>query len=287
MGSGLKGAGWAYLTFVRYGVGGVLIAAGASIMAGSLPIYLKPLGLGFALSGAVLLPVVGARLARLSKQFEPPRMPFILAGAMFWGGVVLSAVTYNVWEKAHPEIAAKKAADRKAKAEVAAAQERDEAARLAREEQAAALAKRGDRQRALNEMWGQVTAQMEPCEKSQQYLAEVLGRPGALVQSYQMATQGQQVCLHARTGIQQIKAPDALSERAAKLTTEGLALCADAMLARLTFMSIAVKVIDGDRRPSRLAEAQVQNQAAGAITLQCVAKLTEAGLTDGLKLEKR
>lgn len=286
MGSGLKSAGRAYLRFVRYGVGGVLIATGANIVAGNTPVYLKPLGLGLALAGALLLPVTGARLARLSKQFEPPRIPFILAGAMLWGGVVLSVVAYNAWETAHPEIAAKKAADRKAKADAAAARERDETARLAREEQAAVLAKRGERQRALNAMWGQVTAQMEPCEKSQQYLAEVLGRPGALVQSYQMAAQGQQVCFQSRTGIQQIRAPDALSERAAKLTTEGLELCADAMLARLTFMSIAAKVIDGDRRPSRLAEAQAQNQAAVATTLQCVAKLTEGAMADGLKLEK-
>lgn len=286
-GSKFKSFGRAYLSFVRYVAGGVMIVTGVGMIATASPIYIKPFGLCLAIAGALLLPVTGTQLAKRSKQFEPWYVPLIMAGAALCVGVVFSVIGYNAWEKAHPEIAAKKEADRKAKADAEQAQERAEAARLAQQEQAVALTKRGERQLALSTMWGQVTAQMEPCEKSQRYLAQLLGRPGALVQSYQMASQGQQVCFQSHSGLRQITVPANLSEKASKLATEGLAGCVDAMLARMTYLDLAGKVIDGDRRPSKLAEAQAQNQAADMATLQCVAKLTEAALADGLKLEKR
>lgn len=286
-GSRVKSVGRGYLKFIQYGAGTAMIATGLAILATASAIYIKPFGLCFALSGALLLPITGQQLAKRWKQFEPWYVPLLMAGAALWGGIVFSVASYNTWQQAHPEIAAKRAADRKAKEAADEAKKKAEADRLAKQEEATALASRGDRQKALNLMWGQVTAQMEPCEKSQRYFAELLGQPGAIVQSYQMARQGQQICFQSRTGLQQIAVPDILSEQASKLATEGLEGCANAMLARMTYLSIAGKVIDGDRRPSRLAEAQAQSQAADAATLQCVAKLTEAAMADGLKLEKR
>ena len=286
-GSRAKSFGRAYLSFVRYVAGGVMIVAGAGMLLTPAPIYTKPFGLCFAIAGALVLPVTASWLGNRAKQFQPWYVPFLMAGAALWGGVVFSAIAYSAWEKAHPEIAAKHTAQRKAKEQAEQAQARAEAAQKAKQDQAAALAKRGERQQAFSSMWGQVTAQMEPCEKSQRYLAKLLGRPGTLVQSYQMASQGQQVCYQTYNAVRQITAPAVLSDKASKLATEGLAGCAEAMLARMTYLDIAGKVIDGDRRPSKLAEAQAQNQAADLATLQCVAKLTEAGLADGLKLDKR
>lgn len=283
-GSKAKSFGRAYLTFVRYVAGGVMIIAGAGMLLTPTPIYTKPFGLCFAIAGALVLPVTAPWLGKRAKQFQPWYVPLLMAGAALWGGVVFTAIAYSAWEKAHPEIAAKLAAERKAKEQ---AQARAETAQRAKQDQAATVARRGGRQQAFSSMWGQVTAQMEPCEKSQRNLAKLLGHTGTLVQSYQMASQGQQVCYETYNAVRQITAPAVLSDKASKLATEGLAGCADAMLARMTYLDIAGKVIDGDRRPSKLAEAQAQNQAADMATLQCVAKLSEAGLADGLKLEKR
>lgn len=285
--STVQSVGRAYLSFVRYVGGGVTIVTGAGMLLTPAPIYIKPFGVCLAIAGVLVLPVTASWLGKRAKQFQPWYVSLLMAGAALWGGVVFSVIAYSAWEKAHPEIAAKLAAQRKAKEQAEKEQVRAEVAQRAKQDQAAALAKRGERQQAFSAMWGQVTAQMEPCEKSQRYLAKLLTRPGTLVQSYQMASRGQQVCYQTYNAVRQITAPAALSEKASKLATEGLAGCAEAMLARMTYLDIAGKVIDGDRRPSKLAEAQAQNQAADLATLQCVAKLTEAGLADGLKLEKR
>ena len=284
--SRLKSVGKTYFTFVRYVVGGVMIVIGSGVAFGSGPIYIKPFGFCLSIAGGFLLPIVGRLLADRSRQFARWYNPPIAAVGTLVIGFALTVVASTAWDSAHPEHAAKREAQRKAEEQGAQARDAKEQARKALQQQVVAKEAQSNLQSAVTAMWGQVTSYIEPCEKSQRYLADVLGRPGALVQSYQMASQGQQVCFQARSGLQAITVPEELSQNASKLAAEGLSGCADALLARMTFMTIATKVIDGDRRPSKLAEAQAQNQAADMATLQCVAKLTEAAQTDGISLEK-
>ncbi len=131
-------------------------------------------------------------------------------------------------------------------------------------------------QRSFDRLWTEVLRYTQPCENAQNRLANIFAQGNFSVEAYDAARRGQVTCLDSYQSLQSMASPDSLPSDAKQNVQTGLKACADAALARMTFMSKAASIIDGDRRPSNVSAAKAQSEAAQISTLQCV-----AGITDG------
>jgi hypothetical protein len=118
-GSKLKSVGRAYLRFTRYGVGGLMTIIGVMMVAKGEPAFLRPFGVFFLIAGLLILPPIGRMMGERWPKLSPWYAAPLLAALSLLIGFATTVAGLVVWEKAHPEIVAKREADRKALASAA------------------------------------------------------------------------------------------------------------------------------------------------------------------------
>lgn len=249
-------------------------------------------------SACVALPPLSKRLAAYLPLFRRrfgPLFAVIL-------GVAATVVTLQmslVIEKSIDPEAAKfrqaRQAEEKRTRDIAA---KDEARKASIEESQIAQAAAASRlqparksshqfQSTFDQFWAEVLLYTQPCENAQKRLAETFAQGNFSVDAYEIARRGQQTCFSSYQSLQTMVSPESLPSGAKQSVQIGLKACADAALARMTFMSKAASIIDGDRKPSSVAAAKVQAEAAQISTLQCVAGIMDGATKAGAKIGDR
>lgn len=246
------------------------------------------------LACAFALPAVTGKAAHRLPVIGRSFGPLLAMAAITALGIICSLISISVEKRFDPEAASarkgqadkwneeREAASAKRQSELSAVAQRESASKR----QAAATA-RAEVEQDFNRVWLSVTDALDPCEQAQQSFGEQLRSGAFSAAAYQEAASGRQACFAAYRALQVISPPSGISDESASLTKAGIESCASAAMARMTFFDIASSIIDGDRRPSRLAAAKAQNDAARSATLQCVAQIMGGAGKSGVKISKK
>jgi hypothetical protein len=210
--------------------------------------------------------------------------PLLGMAALTAFGVVCFIIGVSIEERLDPEASAAR------QARIETSKQKREADRLAAEQQQkvkdtrTVQQKHAGTEQDINRLWVTVKNALEPCEQAQQSLGQRLRQGAFSAAAYQEAEAGRQVCFASYRKLQSVKLPAYISSESRAATKAGLESCAAAAMARMTFFNVASSIIDGDRRPSQLAAAQSQNDAAQNETLRCVAQIMDGAAKAGVKI---
>lgn len=120
--SNSKSLAKALLGLFGYVLGTIVALSGISMVLAANPPSLRPVGLLLVLAGLLLMPPTGKRLGerwpKLSAWYTAP----LLGGMILTVGLTTILVITADWEREHPEIVAKREADRKARQDAARAE---------------------------------------------------------------------------------------------------------------------------------------------------------------------
>lgn len=275
-----------------YGLARVLtFAAGLLLLLMGIGAMVKPLGFpeiamgSFAvLASTFAIPAIARRSAGRFPVIARSYGPLLAMAVVAALGIVGFLIGVSLEERFDP----KAAADRQARIETS--QKKREAERVAIERQQKAKAtrsvqyERAGTEQDFNRLWVAVKNALEPCEQAQQSLGQQLRRGAFSAAAYREAETGRQVCFASYRKLQAVALPPGISSESKAATKAGLENCASAAMARMTFFNVASSIIDGDRRPSQLAAAQSQNDAAQNETLRCVAQIMDGAAKAGVKI---
>lgn len=128
-----------------------------------------------------------------------------------------------------------------------------------------------------------VLAAAKPCDAMVGGL-EAAAKTGSPLTMYQAAKAGQEACDTAWGEIRKIEAAP-LEGAAADREKEALKTCGTAYFLRQRAMETAMKVADGDAKPSTLSSFQEDMQTGQAAVLMCVAQYMQAAEPAGVKLD--
>jgi hypothetical protein len=119
-----------------------------------------------------------------------------------------------------------------------------------------------------------VLAAAKPCDAMVGGL-EAAAKSGSPLTMYQAAKAGQEACETAWSDIRKIE-PAALEGAAADKEKDALKTCSTAYFLRQRAMETAMKVADGDTKPSTLSSFQEDMQSGQAAVLMCVGEYLQA-----------
>lgn len=122
------------------------------------------------------------------------------------------------------------------------------------------------------------------CDASASKMADAV-KSGDLVFAYRAADQTEGNCLSVPRKIREIEVPSALSEQDQKAATEALKACENTYLAKWDGAKTMKAALDGDTRPSVLANMQDNAEMVQRGTLACAAGLTAIAVSHGAKAE--
>lgn len=196
----------------------------------------------------------------------------ILLGAVaacMGGGVLGVSTQPGGWEKAHADGEAQRKADG---ARAAAAAAAEPPARPVGMTEAEFLG-----------VWSEAKRLMDPCDTRVGRAGDAM-RTGDLYAAYDVVTQAQAVCEAASRDISAIPIPRSAKGDARKALIEARDRCSTAMFAKRQAMGKVARVVDGDARPSAVAEARRENELASTMTLGCVAAFAQAAEKAGYTL---
>ncbi|QXT36861.1 hypothetical protein KV697_06050 [Sphingomonas sanguinis] len=129
-----------------------------------------------------------------------------------------------------------------------------------------------------------VLAAAKPCDAMVGGL-EAAAKSGSPLTMYQAAKAGQEACETAWSDIRKIE-PAPLEGAAADKEKDALKTCGTAYFLRQRAMETAMKVADGDAKPSMLSSFQEDMQSGQAAVLMCVGEYMQAAEPAGVKLDK-
>lgn len=140
---------------------------------------------------------------------------------------------------------------------------------------------------AAKTLWDQVTAQAAPCDTTGKNLADYLGRRGASIyDAYDLANSANRICGETATNIGQLRAPTEIPAAQRTAFTEALQTCRNAYYAKSSAFSQMADVLNGDMRPSAVAEARQASERSQAGTMLCGLGFLKAVNDAGLSLEE-
>ncbi|MES2042579.1 MAG: hypothetical protein V4475_01820 [Pseudomonadota bacterium] len=135
-------------------------------------------------------------------------------------------------------------------------------------------------------MYRQVLSTAGPCDSANKRagnrLQDVSRGNASLVDAYTEAKDGQAECETAWLAMGKIEAPASLTGDVARDTDKALESCSTAYFSRKQSLEVMMEVVDGDMRPSRVAEYKEKAQGAQTLTMLCVLGLSQAGMALGI-----
>ncbi|WP_292035553.1 MULTISPECIES: hypothetical protein [unclassified Brevundimonas] len=201
------------------------------------------------------------------------------------GGLILPEPTPE--QIAQREAAAAQAtADREKRNEQRAAERAaEEGAREERE--AAALAQQKPAMTAAAKtLWEQVSAQASPCDVTGKNLADYMGRRGASVyEAYDLARQASRICSETGTNIGRLRVSDDIPSSKRGAFSDAVETCRNAYYAKSSAFDQMATVLNGDMRPSAVADARQAAERSQAGTTLCGLAFLKAVNDAGLSLE--
>lgn len=246
---------------------------GLSILNGALKIVVGPdaaermIGLSAVCAGTLLLPVTARWIGGRVPVMQTFGLPTLLAGVV--GGSILAITPFPPAKPGAPKAQAAAEPERLArpKSTPVAAQPPEEVARKPETTEAKA---------EIEGLWASLTATTKPCDDANERVAAELSRSRmSVVDAYDLARQGARLCSETWSSIRALPRPKAVNRESRKQFDKVLDGCADAYLARSAMLNEAAKVLNGDRRPSRLSTVRGLGGTAQAQTLTCVLAFTE------------
>lgn len=146
----------------------------------------------------------------------------------------------------------------------------------------------GDRQAAARATfvanYRAVLAAAKPCDAMVGGL-EAAAKSGSSLTMYQAAKAGQEACETAWSDIRKIE-PAPLEGTAADKEKDALKTCGTAYFLRQRAMETAMKIADGDAKPSTLSSFQEDMQSGQAAVLMCVGEYMQAAEPAGVTLDQ-
>lgn len=215
------------------------------------------------------------------------------AGLALVGSIILFTAGGFIMPPPTPEqIAEREAAEKQREADRSKREEERAAQRAAEdkanEERAAAELERQKpvMTAAAKTLWDQVAAQASPCDTTGKNLADYLGRRGASIyEAYDLANAANRICGETATNIGRLRAPTEIPSQKREAFTEALTTCRNAYYAKSSAFSQMADVLNGDMRPSAVAEARQASERSQAGTMLCGLGFLKAVNDAGLSLE--
>lgn len=128
---------------------------------------------------------------------------------------------------------------------------------------------------------------MAPCDSASTAFAETAGdlgtSDGNIFESYSKAAEVRDQCEVVWNRIKAFEVPENLPS---KEGGEAIGLCADAAFAKRQVGDLYTEILDGDFRPSKVAEAQERVNASQQQTFTCVAGLYSFVTAAGVPIER-
>lgn len=138
-------------------------------------------------------------------------------------------------------------------------------------------------------LWKQVVAATEVCDKANGTAGEVVGRissgRASVYDGYNSAKQAEQVCRDATMTLGDLEPPAAVKGDTRQKFSKALENCQLAYVGKQMAMEKMAKILDGNMRPSAVAEFQETAQAAQSGALVCAAGFMTAADAAGVKIE--
>lgn len=166
----------------------------------------------------------------------------------------------------------------KAKAEVAATEEK----------QAAANLEKAELRKTIVTEWQALLDAAEPCDKANTIVGNIIDAmsegTGSVYEAYASAERGVEACRIAHASIRDLDVPDGVDEKLRDDLSVSLKTCGDAYLLRQMSLDSAKDVFNGDMRPSAVNSFREQAEGAQSGVLACVAGYMSAALDAGVDL---
>lgn len=136
---------------------------------------------------------------------------------------------------------------------------------------------------AARMLWTNVTTQVGRCDEAGAAVADYVGSRGAnIYDAYQIVQQAENLCSSSATRVSDIDVPDAIPSEARGSFREAITTCRDAYYAKSSAYGQMARVIDGDARPSAVAEARDAATRSQAGQMLCALGFMEAASEAGL-----
>lgn len=170
--------------------------------------------------------------------------------------------------------------------------ERERAATEAKKlevERAAAEAKRlkPEITTAARTLWNTVTSHVGRCDEAGADVANYVGSRGAnIYDAYEMVQQARILCSSSASRVSDIDVPGAIPSANHDGFREALRTCRDAYYAKSSAYEQMARVIDGDSRPSAVAEAREAATRSQAGQMLCAIGFMEAANEAGLDVRE-
>ncbi|ESZ86343.1 MAG: hypothetical protein Q27BB25_14755 [Blastomonas sp. CACIA14H2] len=113
-----------------------------------------------------------------------------------------------------------------------------------------------------------------------------LAKGASVYDAYNAADQAESTCRKSWSEVGDVTIPAGLSAANQKKAEETLEACQNAMIARQTGFATIKEVLDGDARPSKVAEATEKAERAKGGILVCAAYLAEIATIHKLDIDE-
>lgn len=250
---------------------GLVMLATASVPSG------RVVGLSALSAGILLLPPVGRWISRRVALFARPGIP--LLSSIVAGVTILIVNPYPA-----PEPRERPRAEREGGPSGRPAEQPTNPGPLAFETAGSESQRRLEAE--IQAMWRELTRVTQPCDAAAERASAALQPTrGSLTGAYSVVREAKQICASAGLDAMQVSLPPSLGRQERRAFDEALNDCGMAYAGKSVLFDRMLVVIDGDRRPSRLAAVQEAGRQSQAQTVQCVVRLTELANEQGVSLE--
>lgn len=137
----------------------------------------------------------------------------------------------------------------------------------------------------INAMWDELTRTTQPCDQAGEAASTSLGLARSNpARAYSVVDAAKRTCANVGLDVMGIDPPRSLSRDERRAFDQALNDCGLAYAGKSVMFDRMLNVIDGDRRPSRLAAVEEAAQTSQAQTVQCVLRITALASEQGVVL---
>lgn len=136
-------------------------------------------------------------------------------------------------------------------------------------------------------LYRSVLSSAKPCDMAIERFGKIAASgAGDMVSAYVSAKRGFEACQQSTMSIGSLQSPDGLGSEAEEAVSKALKTCEEAYSLRQIAMRTAMKVTDGDGRPSVVASFSDEMKSAQGGVMLCLAQFLEAGSVAGIDTQR-
>ena len=251
--------------------GGLSIFLGLLMLAIGPSGFIRIFGLSAISAGLILLPPVARWIGRRVRFFQRPGVPLVSSIV-----VGITVLVINPYPPPEPRERVRDVTETSASSTEAPRQPVADQPRSSRSQEEA----------EIQAMWAELTSLTQPCDAAASAAADALDLSRSdLVAAYSAAESAKRICASAGLDVMGIDPPRSLARDDRRAFEEAINECGNAYAGKSVMFDRMLRVIDGDRRPSRVAAVQEAAQASQAQALHCVLRITTLADARGVSLE--